>query len=84
MGALSLVALLFVSLNGRGFSYIRCSYIRCVSQVLGRATSAAAEPDDDDEMREGRVTSTALPVGHAVDLEEELAKATVGGCVLFE
>lgn len=49
-----------------------------VTERLGSAAGANDE-EEDDELRTDRVNSTALPVGFAVDLEEELAKATANG-----
>jgi len=53
-----------------------------VTERLSTAAGASGDgdEDDDDELQGGkRVNSTALPVGFAVDLEEELAKAAANG-----
>ena len=52
-----------------------------VTERLSTAAGASADDEEDDDELQGgkRVNSTALPVGFAVDLEEELAKAAANG-----
>lgn len=56
---------------------------RWKSKVLSRMSyqKGVAEEDDEDISKD-RQTSTALPVGFAVDLEEELARANGGSATL--